>query len=335
MVSDVIKGAASPASLSERDFVAAAKRLGCDVLAIRAVWEVEAAGDHFLADGSVIRRFEPHHVSDRIWGEIGFSVRSGEAPWRASLRLSSEAMFQRAAALDLNGALEATSWGAPQIMGFNHSEAGFPSARDMVKHMAKGAPEQLGAFVQLIENWGLDGALRSHDWRTFARRYNGPGQVDRYAELMESAHRRHAGGKKSREVLAAGSEGASVRELQRAIGADVDGAFGPRTERAVRKFQRQNNLVEDGIVGEKTWVALDQAAKASGSDAPKPRSQKSRGDSVTDSVRDWAGAASAATAASAGVSGLIPDRLEEPLFIVAAVIAIGAAVIWGVRRLRE
>jgi peptidoglycan hydrolase-like protein with peptidoglycan-binding domain len=39
---------------------------------------------------------------------------------------------------------------------------------------------------------------------------------------------------------------------------DVDGIFGPRTEAAVRDFQRNENLSVDGIVGRQTWTALLQ-----------------------------------------------------------------------------
>ena len=66
--------------LREQDFKTAAERVGCDVAAIKAVWDVEAAGEHFRSDGSVIRRFEPHHFPRDLWPRIGFSVRSGEAP---------------------------------------------------------------------------------------------------------------------------------------------------------------------------------------------------------------------------------------------------------------
>lgn len=36
----------------------------------------------------------------------------------------------------------------------------------------------------------------------------------------------------------------------------VDGDFGKNTEAAVKNFQRDNGLVADGVVGEKTWAAL-------------------------------------------------------------------------------
>lgn len=36
----------------------------------------------------------------------------------------------------------------------------------------------------------------------------------------------------------------------------VDGIFGPQTDTRVRAFQRDNNLVNDGIVGPLTWAKL-------------------------------------------------------------------------------
>ena len=38
----------------------------------------------------------------------------------------------------------------------------------------------------------------------------------------------------------------------------ADGEFGAATEAAVKKFQKDNGLTVDGIIGEKTWAALDQ-----------------------------------------------------------------------------
>lgn len=44
----------------------------------------------------------------------------------------------------------------------------------------------------------------------------------------------------------------------------VDGIFGPNTETAVKKFQREHRLVMDGIVGIKTWTVLNNLALAGG-----------------------------------------------------------------------
>lgn len=37
---------------------------------------------------------------------------------------------------------------------------------------------------------------------------------------------------------------------------NADGIFGPKTEAAVKKWQKNHNLVTDGIIGPKTWASL-------------------------------------------------------------------------------
>lgn len=63
-------------------------------------------------------------------------------------------------------------------------------------------------------------------------------------------------------LIRRGSTGTTVRTIQTRLrqwgyydGA-VDGIFGPRTEAAVRHFQRRNGLAVDGIVGPKTAAAI-------------------------------------------------------------------------------
>ena len=58
------------------------------------------------------------------------------------------------------------------------------------------------------------------------------------------------------KVLKLGSKGKEVEDLQKYLKIKVDGDFGPKTEEAVKKFQKSNKLVADGIVGEKTWNAM-------------------------------------------------------------------------------
>ena len=48
-----------------------------------------------------------------------------------------------------------------------------------------------------------------------------------------------------------------VKQMQRKLKVEADGVFGAGTEAAVRAFQRQQGFVADGIVGPKTWAALD------------------------------------------------------------------------------
>ena len=58
-------------------------------------------------------------------------------------------------------------------------------------------------------------------------------------------------------TLRRGDRGDEVRMVQRAVGAPVDGIFGPATEIAVKKYQTANGLTADGIVGPATWAKID------------------------------------------------------------------------------
>jgi hypothetical protein len=53
-----------------------------------------------------------------------------------------------------------------------------------------------------------------------------------------------------------GSSGTAARYVQFCVLTPVDGAFGKDTDAAVKQFQKENGLVQDGIVGPKTWYAL-------------------------------------------------------------------------------
>ncbi|OLN27124.1 peptidoglycan-binding domain-containing protein [Desulfosporosinus metallidurans] len=63
-------------------------------------------------------------------------------------------------------------------------------------------------------------------------------------------------------VLRESGSGAAVRDLQIRLTVagfnpgKIDGVFGPLTKAAVLAFQKSKNLVQDGIVGIKTWSAL-------------------------------------------------------------------------------
>jgi|BioPla2DNA2_1021312.scaffolds.fasta_scaffold00275_3 N-acetylmuramoyl-L-alanine amidase len=64
------------------------------------------------------------------------------------------------------------------------------------------------------------------------------------------------------QLIRRGSTGATVREIQSRLKrwgyytGGVDGIFGPKTEQAVRYFQRVNGLAVDGIVGRQTAAAI-------------------------------------------------------------------------------
>lgn len=61
-------------------------------------------------------------------------------------------------------------------------------------------------------------------------------------------------------ILKKGSRGKEVKELQALLHLYQDGIFGPIVEEAVIKFQKEHNLIPDGIVGDKTWAELKKTA---------------------------------------------------------------------------
>jgi peptidoglycan hydrolase-like protein with peptidoglycan-binding domain len=60
-----------------------------------------------------------------------------------------------------------------------------------------------------------------------------------------------------RVTLRRGARGDLVRIVQRKLALEDDGIFGALTEAALRRFQRNNALVADGIAGPKSWVVID------------------------------------------------------------------------------
>lgn len=181
--------------MTEQEYQAAADRLGADVAAVKAVAEVEASGQSMWTIAGHPRppiRLEAHwfgkltgyrfndshpHISRRQWTP---SV-------AAKTRLEAWAQFEEASALDERAAIQATSWGAFQIMGFHYQELGFPTPYEF-KAAAFTEAGQLDLFVRFIKaDQVLLDSLRRQDWTQFAGRYNGPGQIDLYAGRMSEA----------------------------------------------------------------------------------------------------------------------------------------------------
>ena len=57
-------------------------------------------------------------------------------------------------------------------------------------------------------------------------------------------------------ILKSGLSGEPVRRLQRKLGVEADGRFGPSTEKALKDWQTKNGLGADGVAGPDTFMAM-------------------------------------------------------------------------------
>jgi putative chitinase len=57
-------------------------------------------------------------------------------------------------------------------------------------------------------------------------------------------------------LLKKGSKSDDVKKLQEKLGVEAIGTFGPKTEAAVKAWQKANGLKDDGVVGPTTWSKL-------------------------------------------------------------------------------
>ena len=182
------------------DYKSAAQRLGVEEAALRAVGAVESSGAAFWTiDGEQkpVIRLEAHWFGKLTGYRYNDShPQISATKWTPSLAARTPAgawrQFDEAAALDEGAAIQATSWGAFQLMGFHFKNLGYATPQAMRDDMMT-EQGQLDAFVRFIEaDPVLVDALMRKDWGAFAGRYNGPGQIGVYSGRMAAAYARAA-----------------------------------------------------------------------------------------------------------------------------------------------
>lgn len=193
--------------LSTGDIAAAAKSLGCEVAALRAVLSIESRGSGFDARNRPIILFEPHvfyrqlaklpkSTYDRclnravLAGLAYKSWRKGNYPKGSALQ-QSDGNYDRlssAVAIHEECAFRAISIGMGQVLGENFKVAGHASAVEMFEAAKQSEAAQLAHMIGFIKENRLDDDIRARRWETFARGYNGPGQVVMYADRLAASY---------------------------------------------------------------------------------------------------------------------------------------------------
>jgi hypothetical protein len=172
--------------LQDEHYQEAADSLAADLASIRAVVQVEAAGDGFLPDGRCDILFERHKFFAAIAEKYGHG-RAKELQSQhpticnpdAGGYKGDEAEYPRlnvAETIDAECAAASASWGMFQIMGFHHKLCGYDTAVAFAKSMKASERNQLLAFVKFVKSQSkMHTALKTRDWTTFAKLYNGAG----------------------------------------------------------------------------------------------------------------------------------------------------------------
>ena len=196
---------------------ALASQLSVEVPSILAVWYVESGG-RVHTPGRAVIRFE-NHLFFRLWGKAHPDVydrhfrhggRNGVAgkswqnhqfrdnpskPFEACHKTGQSHEYRVldfSRRLDDEAALKSISIGGPQILINNYRILGYASPLAMYEAFQNSERYHVLGFVDFCARrykaGGMFKALREHDWRTFARGYNGAGQVDAYAAKLLKAY---------------------------------------------------------------------------------------------------------------------------------------------------
>lgn len=94
------------------------------------------------------------------------------------------------AELDLEAACCACSAGRFQQLVWGWRDLQFGSGEALFAKLANSEADQLDVMMTYMKAHGLMPAVIARDWRAIARGYNGPGQVDVYAQRMAEAFKK-------------------------------------------------------------------------------------------------------------------------------------------------
>ncbi len=179
--------------LTDDDFKKAAEEFELEEAVIHAVAKVESGGrtgfdkigrPKILFEAHIFHKFTKGKY-DKTYPELS------ELTWekgKVYYTLDQWTRMYKAMDLDRDSAWKSASWGMFQVMGFNHN--GSDTVAEFVVAMFESEYKHLKSFLAFCDDNDLLDALRSKDWATFAKGYNGPGyKKNKYDELMEKAYK--------------------------------------------------------------------------------------------------------------------------------------------------
>lgn len=188
--------------LKDADLVRAAHDLGVPQSSIRAVAQVESDGGGYLDNGKAKILFERHVMYKQLVKNKGKAFADQQLELQPAFVNTKRGGYQGGVAeytrlslaknIDVDSAIESTSWGQFQVMGFNWKTLGYKSAQEFEQLMQASESNQFDAFVRFIKaDTKLHKALKEENWEQFAAIYNGPAYKDNNYDFKLAAAKRH------------------------------------------------------------------------------------------------------------------------------------------------
>lgn len=197
--------------LSREDITEIAASIGVQYPEFRAFIDVESGARAFdPKTGRIIIQFEPHIFAgyldrkgikykmsiEKTGTRKIYTIESGIHKLTNGVENQAAEWISYIVArnIDEEAAMLSTSIGLGQIMGFNHIKLGYTSVAAMWIDFEKSEYAQVQGIAAFIANTpGLLSALRTKDWKTVARLYNGTGYaVNRYDLKLAAAYKKYS-----------------------------------------------------------------------------------------------------------------------------------------------
>ena len=241
--------------LTSDGIAAAAGSVQAGVQEIWTVLSVETSGCGFLADRRPEVLYERHIFHTLTGGRFDDGNLSDPTP--GGYGRGGSHQYERLTAamgLDREAALKSASWGLGQVLGKNFAVAGFASIDEMVQAMTDSEDAQLSAVSAFILQNRLDRALKTHDWTSFARGYNGPAfATNHYDVRLRGEFEKFSTGVLPNLDVRAAQLYLTFRGFHPG---PIDGFVGSLTRSAIREFQKDNGLIQTGLVDDELLAKL-------------------------------------------------------------------------------
>lgn len=171
-------------NIDDKVYEDAAKSLGVEVAALKAIGKKESSGNGFYSVGQAKILFERHIMHKQLkntgytttqlndlknqYPKIVNPVSGGYGKYSEQYE-----KLKTAKTIDYDCAIKSCSWGKFQVMGFHYAKL-YSNPKELEEAMNMCERQHFEYFIQFLKTTnGLIDALKNRDWETVATKYNG------------------------------------------------------------------------------------------------------------------------------------------------------------------